>query len=322
VFFSNKDLRQLAVPYCLSNLCTGIYFIWVLYMTHRFHASIMEVGMFMSVSGVCGVVVQGLLIPYLIPAVLSDERATLIGLALSAAQLFAYGFCPEMSFFYMALVFLCPASMYGPALKALLARTAGPHDQGALQGALGSLRTVTAGIGSILFSTCYSLSISIQQPKVAGLPFFVAASVYVVSYFFTKNYLSHHDVMKTDVSGSVSLLGAASGSSDRGMVQLPNMSHRFFFIGMPPSEESTNLLSSSSSSSEGPVANGAGVGGALGGAGVSNGPMDPVFEEGHYAEMGADEGAASRHPTNAHTPHVNPPTSNLSSTASPSSSSS
>jgi hypothetical protein len=206
-------------------------------------------------------------------------------------------------------------------LKALLARTAGPHDQGALQGALGSLRTVTAGIGSILFSTCYSLSISIQQPKVAGLPFFVAASVYVVSYFFTKNYLSHHDVMKTDVSGSVSLLGAASGGNDRGMVQLPNMSHRFFFMGVPPSEESTNLLSSSSSSSEGP-ANVAGMGGALSGTGGPSGPMDPVFEEGHYAELGADEGASSRHPTNSHMPHINPPRSNLSSTASPSSSSS
>ena len=32
VFFANEDLRSLAVPYCLSNLCTGIYFIWVLYM--------------------------------------------------------------------------------------------------------------------------------------------------------------------------------------------------------------------------------------------------------------------------------------------------
>ena len=28
VFFSNKDLRLLSIPYCLSNLCTGIYFIW------------------------------------------------------------------------------------------------------------------------------------------------------------------------------------------------------------------------------------------------------------------------------------------------------
>ena len=336
VFFSNKDLRQLAVPYCLSNLCTGIYFIWVLYMTHRFNASIMQVGMFMSVSGVCGVLVQGVLIPYLIPNILSDERATLIGLALSATQLFAYGFCPQMWGFYLSLVFLSPASIYGPALKALLARTAGPDEQGALQGALGSLRTVTAGIGSILFSTCYSISISVQQPKIAGLPFFVAASVYVVSYLFTNRYLTHHDILKTDGVG-VSLLGAASGrngsGSDRGMVQLPTMSQRFYFFGVPPSEESANLLSSSSSSNEGPVVVGVGGsasssgsgtgrgggrgggsgGGGVGGGGGGGGLREPVFEEGHYTELEAEEGGASSH--RPATSHVNPPRGTLSSSS-------
>ena len=44
VFFANKNLLLLSVPYMLSNLCTGIYFIWVLYMTHRFNANIMQIG--------------------------------------------------------------------------------------------------------------------------------------------------------------------------------------------------------------------------------------------------------------------------------------
>lgn len=44
VFFSNKRLVLLSVPYMLSNLCTGIYFIWVLYMTYRFHANILQIG--------------------------------------------------------------------------------------------------------------------------------------------------------------------------------------------------------------------------------------------------------------------------------------
>jgi len=39
-----------------------------------------------------------------------------------------------LSSFYFVLVILCPASMYGPALKALLAKNAGPDEQGALQG--------------------------------------------------------------------------------------------------------------------------------------------------------------------------------------------
>jgi DHA1 family tetracycline resistance protein-like MFS transporter len=141
VFFANKDLRSLAVPYCLSNLCTGIYFVWVLYMqvntlhTHtvasprdpswpastlsfshtrtsfwssksRYDATILQIGAFLSVSGACSVMVQGVAVPWLIPTVLSDERATIIGLALSCLQLLAYGFSPALWTFYLILIML------------------------------------------------------------------------------------------------------------------------------------------------------------------------------------------------------------------------
>ena len=48
VFFANKKLLLLSVPYMMSNLCTGIYFVWVLYMTHRFQANIMQIGKFID----------------------------------------------------------------------------------------------------------------------------------------------------------------------------------------------------------------------------------------------------------------------------------
>ena len=76
---------------------------------------------------------QGVAVPFLIPNILSDERATIIGLALSSLQLLAYGFCPALWTFYVVLIMLSPGSLYGPALKALMAKTAVPEEQGALQ---------------------------------------------------------------------------------------------------------------------------------------------------------------------------------------------
>jgi hypothetical protein len=52
--------------------------------------------------------VQGLLIPLLIPQYLNDERATLIGLALSGIQLLGYGFCATLNHFFIVLVVLSP----------------------------------------------------------------------------------------------------------------------------------------------------------------------------------------------------------------------
>jgi hypothetical protein len=72
------------------------------------------------VSGACGVIVQGLLIPLLIPEHLNDERATLIGLALSGIQLLGYGFCATLNHFFIVLVVLSPGIVITPILVAVI----------------------------------------------------------------------------------------------------------------------------------------------------------------------------------------------------------
>ena len=71
-------------------------------------------------SGACGVIVQGLLIPLLIPEHLNDERATLIGLALSGIQLLGYGFCATLNHFFIVLVVLSPGIAITPILVAVI----------------------------------------------------------------------------------------------------------------------------------------------------------------------------------------------------------
>jgi hypothetical protein len=56
----------------------------------------------------CGVLVQGALIPVIIPKYLNDEKATLVGLALSCVQLFGYGFAPSLWTFYVVLIIAAP----------------------------------------------------------------------------------------------------------------------------------------------------------------------------------------------------------------------
>jgi hypothetical protein len=60
--------------------------------------------------------------------------------------------------FYVVVVLFAPASIYSPALKALLSNAAGATKQGELQGALSGLRTISAGLGALLFSWVYSFS--------------------------------------------------------------------------------------------------------------------------------------------------------------------
>ena len=55
---------------------------------------------------------------------------------LSCIQLLLFGLCPSLLSFYVVVVIFSPATIYSPALKALLSNAAGASKQGELQGAL------------------------------------------------------------------------------------------------------------------------------------------------------------------------------------------
>ena len=177
-------------------------------MTSTFDASMSEIGVFLSSAGFVLGFMQGVAVPYLVPAVLSDEQAVQLGLLVSCAQMTAYGAAPSLRFFYLAMLIFSPASIYGPSLKSLLVKCAGAEQQGALQGALSSLRTATAGVGSVLFTLTYSSSMDLS-PELKGSPFFLASSLYCLAAVYF-NFLQTRSLRSlTSFDEAVSTAGAA-----------------------------------------------------------------------------------------------------------------
>ena len=90
-------------------------------------------------------------------------------------------------------------------------------------GALGSLRTATAGLGSLIFTGAFSLSISMEKPKISGLPFYIAAFFYCISYIITKKSLRIDSAISDDTDNggvrnmeeSLNLLDHSFLSSDK-----------------------------------------------------------------------------------------------------------
>lgn len=101
---------------------------------------------------------QGSFIKVIIPSRLTEESAAVLCLLCTSIQLLFFGLCPNLLSFYVVVLLLAPSSMYSPALKALLSNAAGASKQGELQGALSGLRTLSAGVGALLFSWIYSFA--------------------------------------------------------------------------------------------------------------------------------------------------------------------
>ena len=240
VVCNNDDVRRLVVPYGLSSLNVGIYYIWVLFMEHRFSLSIASVGRFLSLSGFMTVLVQGFAVQLIVPRYLSDEIMVFRCFIVAAIQNMVYGLCGSPEEFYIVMLLGSISSSYGPCLRSLLAATVPPNEQGKLQGALNSLRTLCTGAGSLLYTAIYTLSIH-ESVSLGGLPFFVASLVYVVNtVYYYRNILG---------KSSVSRDSGGDASSPSVNVLLPaNISPFSVNVqtecgGSPRAEEATSLLS-------------------------------------------------------------------------------
>lgn len=190
-FFSNANLRTLCVPYVLTHMSlTGVYHIWILYMGNRFHVGVVAIGAFLSVSGLCTALVQGLLIKYVI-TVLRDEQIVVYGVALCSLQLVLYGLSPNVTCFYLACVLLAPGSMWGPSLTSVIVRLGDRNQQGTIQGALGSLRTVTSAIASLVFPMVFSSCLveNNDYKWLEGAPFYLAALLFTIAGVLVVPYL-------------------------------------------------------------------------------------------------------------------------------------
>ncbi len=128
----------------------------------------------MTGSGVAGMLVQTLLVQ---PAVrrLGERTALLVGGAVQITAFAILALAATGAQFWMAIPFMCLASIGGPAWSAILSRTVGPSEQGLLAGATSSLNSLTSIIGPGLFLGVFTVASTEGSALPLGAPFWLAS---------------------------------------------------------------------------------------------------------------------------------------------------
>jgi DHA1 family tetracycline resistance protein-like MFS transporter len=153
---SHPELSGLAVVVFLSNLAhVALPATFVLYAGYRYGWDAREVGFVLAGVGICSAIVQGALVG---PAVrrLGERRVLLTGLACGAIGFFAYGLAPTGVLFLAAVPVVALWGLASPAAQGLMTRHIGPTEQGALQGANGSVMGIATMIGPGLFAGTFA----------------------------------------------------------------------------------------------------------------------------------------------------------------------
>ncbi len=148
---------------------------FVLYSTQRWSFDERAIGLSLAIVGVSSLIVQGFVVGRAVAA-LGEYRALLAGLGLGIAAELLLGLAPTSALFLIGLPIFSFFGLTGASLQSLATREVAANEQGQLQGALSSLRSICTIITPGLYTGTFALFVGpLAGLGVPGAPFLLAA---------------------------------------------------------------------------------------------------------------------------------------------------
>lgn len=194
----------------------GLETIFVLYTDYRYGWGPSENGLALALVGVMAAIVQGGLVR---PAVarLGERRTIVLGLSISTLGFVGYGLASQGWMLLGVIAFASFGAIAGPAIQGLVAGTVPGREQGAVQGALTSLQSLTSVLAPLIaggtFATFSGEGATLELP---GAPFFLGAVLLVAGLIWAVRTFRRHPGGDEAASVGDEAADASAASSDAG----------------------------------------------------------------------------------------------------------
>src|SRR5881628_3259775 len=180
---SHPDLWKLATIQFLAYVSHEIFVIWALYAIYRYAWNQTTIGISLAVVGVCTAVISGGLTGRIV-AWLGERRTLYIGQFFGALGMLIAGLARNGAMYVASIPVISMWNISFPAAQGIMTHHVSEREQGELQGAISSLRSIAFVIGPFLFSWTFGWFIdpkhSIQLPA-AG--YYLAAGLLFTAMF-------------------------------------------------------------------------------------------------------------------------------------------
>jgi len=154
--------------------------IFVLYASNRYGWTLAQTGSALALTGVCNIIVQGLLVKHVVAKV-GEWGAVLAGLVFGGLGFAIYGLAPSGPLFLVGTPVFALIGLFGPGFQGLVTRRVSASEQGRLQGANASLAGMAGVIAPMMFGFTYAWFVAPGHPSVPGSAFFLAAAFHAVA---------------------------------------------------------------------------------------------------------------------------------------------
>src|SRR6266566_5253539 len=174
---SHSELWKLATLQFLAYVSHEVFVIWALYAIYRYAWNQTTIGISLAVVGVFTAAISGGLTGRIV-AWLGERRTLYIGQFFGAVGMVIAGLARTGGLYIASIPVISMWNISFPAAQGMMTHRVSEREQGELQGALQSLRSITFIIGPVLFSQTFSWFIdpkhSFQHP---GAPYFLGAAL-------------------------------------------------------------------------------------------------------------------------------------------------
>jgi DHA1 family tetracycline resistance protein-like MFS transporter len=171
-----RGVVDLAWMYFIFNFAnTMLQSVWVLYTGNRFGWTTLQVGLSLTYVGVMAIVVQGVLVKRII-AWTGERKGLVTGLLISAFAMAGYGTATKGWVFYVLATFGALGGIAGPAAQALVTKHVPPNEQGALQGSLSGLTSLSYVFGPMIAAWSFGKALAaVGWWHIEGIAFYEAS---------------------------------------------------------------------------------------------------------------------------------------------------
>lgn len=174
---SHSELWRLATIQFLAYIAHNVFSVWALYAIFRYNWDQLTIGISLMIVGVVTAIISGGLTGRMVKR-FGEKRTLYIGQMFGASGMFLAGLAKTGAWLLASIPVISLWNISMPAAQSMMTHRVSEREQGELQGAIQSLRSITFIIGPVLFSQVFSWFIDPKHPiHLPGAPYFLAAAL-------------------------------------------------------------------------------------------------------------------------------------------------
>jgi MFS transporter, DHA1 family, tetracycline resistance protein len=182
---SHHELWRLATIQFLAYIAHNVFSIWALYAIYRYTWTQGRIGLSLGVVGICTALISGGLTSRVVKR-FGERRALYIGQFFGAIGMAIAGMARRGWLYLASIPVISLWNISMPAAQSLMTQRVSEREQGELQGAIGSVRSLAFVIGPGLFSWTFAFFINPKHGlHMPGAAFFLAGALLFAACFLS-----------------------------------------------------------------------------------------------------------------------------------------